>query len=451
MSLPEAFIVEMETVLGKNGTECLCRALEEEAPVSVRCHPRKPAKRPEGRPVPWCAEGLYLDRRPSFTLDPFFQGGAYYVQEAGSMLLEQVFRQAVGEAPEGLTVLDLCAAPGGKTTHLSALAGPGTLVVANEVIRSRTAVLKENVRKWGLGNVAVTRSDPAGFSRLPGFFDVVVADAPCSGEGMFRKTPAAREEWSLSHVALCAARQQRILADAWEALRPGGTLIYSTCTFNRAENEDQLRWLAREYGAAPVEVTADPAWGVEVTETEGIRGFRCWPHRTRSEGFFIAAVRKPGEEAPRKGRGGRPVLLPVSKAGREAVSPWLRQPDRMALFDREGTVYACEALFAARLEALAARLDTVHFGTEVGQFFHGRLKPAHGLALSCGLAPGAVPSVNLPLEEALDYLRKKEVPAARFREGFNLAAYEGLPLGFVKRIGVRCNNLYPKESRIFNL
>ena len=243
LPLPELFRSRTTESLGTSEAERLFAALDNgESPVSIRFNPYKIGSQPEGRQVPWCRYGYYLDERPQFTLDPAFHGGAYYVQEASSMFLEAIFRQ-IFEPDAAPRILDLCAAPGGKTTLLSTLAGAEGLVVANEVIRQRASVLAANAVKWGIGNIVVTNNDPAHFAPFEHYFDLIAVDAPCSGEGMFRKDPAARTEWSEQGVKLCAARQRRILSDIWGSLRPGGILIYSTCTFNAAENEENIAWL----------------------------------------------------------------------------------------------------------------------------------------------------------------------------------------------------------------
>lgn len=290
---PAEFINDLRDSLGLERTERLLAALSAEPEVSVRVNPDKlslMALREHfgalaGDPVTWAAEeAFYLTERPSFTLDPLFHAGAYYVQEASSMYVGALFDRAAAmltDAPEGATgrasglrVLDLCAAPGGKTTQLLSHLDDTSLLVANEVVPARATILAENVARWGRSNVAVTQSDPAAFGALRSFFDIAVVDAPCSGEGMFRKDERAVAEWSPANVGLCAARQRRILADFWPSLRPGGFLIYSTCTFNRQEDEDNVDWIVRELGA----------------ECLAMRHF--YPGEDRGEGFFAALLHK---------------------------------------------------------------------------------------------------------------------------------------------------------------
>ena len=283
---PPEFVNGLTERLGAGRAEKVLSALACEPAVSVRVNPFKmtlAALRDHfgplaGDPVGWAPEeGFYLKDRPSFTFDPLFHAGAYYVQEASSMYVGSLFEQAVREMGRcsGLRVLDLCAAPGGKTTQLLSHLEPSSLLVANEVVPARATVLAENVARWGCSNVAVTSSDPAAFTALKDFFDFVLVDAPCSGEGMFRKDPRAVAEWSPDTVRLCAARQRRILADVWPSLRPGGFLVYSTCTFNPFENEENVDWLCSTFDAACLSQ----------------RHF--YPGEERGEGFFAALVHKP--------------------------------------------------------------------------------------------------------------------------------------------------------------
>ena len=282
---PAEFINDLRESLGAVRAERVLAALSARPEVSVRVNPFKLTLEGlrahfgtlAGDPVPWASEeAFYLLDRPSFTLDPLFHAGAYYVQEASSMYVGVLFERALGVLGRrtGVRVLDLCAAPGGKTTQLLSHLDDTSLLVANEVMASRATVLSDNVARWGCSNVAVTSSDPAAFASLSGFFHVVVVDAPCSGEGMFRKDDRAVAEWSPATVNLCAARQRRILADVWPALSPGGLLIYSTCTFNRREDEDNVAWICHELGA------------------ECLEQRHFYPGEERGEGFFSALVRK---------------------------------------------------------------------------------------------------------------------------------------------------------------
>lgn len=465
MELPRTFVERILRDLGTTEGEALCRALDGEACVSIRVNPAKaeglrgeqPARVSEVLPmltaagrVPWCADGFLLAGRPSFTFDSDFHAGAYYVQEAASQFVGCLLQ---GGPTSGARILDLCAAPGGKTTLYASLVGRGGLVVANEIDRRRASVLADNVRKWGTGNVVVTTCEPHAVCDCEAWFDVVAVDAPCSGEGMFRKDPAARGEWSENNVRQCAARQDDILREAWRALRPGGTLIYSTCTFNRDEDEGSLErmlaWAGDEV-AAPYPVDVDPAWGIVEGEVGPFRTFRFFPHRTVGEGFFAAVARKapdaPGRQRLPKGR--RSMVAPADRASAGELRRWVREPDRMVFGTVAGTGYAWYGEQAEAVKTLSEALPVICSGVALGQLFKGRLKPDPALAFFDGLERGAVPVAGLDDEQALRYLRRQEVAAGALAEGVNLVTARGRALGFAKRIGARVNNMYPNSLRI---
>ena len=465
MELPRTFVERILRDLGTTEGEALCRALDGEACVSIRVNPAKaeglrgeqPARVSEVLPmltaagrVPWCADGFLLAGRPSFTFDSDFHAGAYYVQEAASQFVGCLLQ---GGPTSGARILDLCAAPGGKTTLYASLVGRGGLVVANEIDRRRASVLADNVRKWGTGNVVVTTCEPHAVCDCEAWFDVGAVDAPCSGEGMFRKDPAARGEWSENNVRQCAARQDNILREAWRALRPGGTLIYSTCTFNRDEDEGSLErmlaWAGDEV-AAPYPVDVDPAWGIVEGEVGPFRTFRFFPHRTVGEGFFAAVARKapdaPGRQRLPKGR--RSMVAPADRASAGELRRWVREPDRMVFGTVAGTGYAWYGEQAEAVKTLSEALPVICSGVALGQLFKGRLKPDPALAFFDGLERGAVPVAGLDDEQALRYLRRQEVAAGALAEGVNLVTARGRALGFAKRIGARVNNMYPNSLRI---
>ena len=270
MQIKESFRKYLEEAIGCDKALVAFSAFEEAAKVSVRINPYKQGKEFTGKSIPWNQYGRILEERPKFTLDPHFHGGAYYVQDSSSMFVGHVFRRLMDRircsASGTIRVLDLCAAPGGKTTDLAAslrdVFGDGFILVSNEVMKQRAGILADNVALWGDPNVVVTSDDPRSFASLPGFFDVVVTDVPCSGEGMFRKDEEAQKQWSEDNVALCQARQKRIIADMWPCLKPGGILIYSTCTFNRLENDDNVEWIAEELGAEVLKPITEDIPGV---------------------------------------------------------------------------------------------------------------------------------------------------------------------------------------------
>lgn len=463
--LPRDFVRRVVRDLGAAEAESLCRSLDGEACACVRVNPSKAEglsgvspervsavlpKLEAAARIPWSAEGFLLRGRPSFTFDSDFHAGAYYVQEAASQFVGHLLGPSLCA---GMRVLDLCAAPGGKTTLYATLVGREGLVVANEIDRRRASVLADNVRKWGMGNVAVTACDPRTVCGFESWFDVVAVDAPCSGEGMFRKDPAARGEWSEHNVRQCAARQDEILREAWRALRPGGVLLYSTCTFNRDENEGSLErmlaWAGPEAAAAELPEVAG-AWGVESGSVGVFRTFRFYPHRTVGEGFFAAVARKSPEASgrPRVPKGHRPKVTPADRTTVGELRRWLADPDRM-LFGMVGdTCYAWYGAQAEAVKRLSEALPVICSGVALGQVFKGRLRPDPSLAFFDGLRREAVPVAEVDEAMALRYLRRQDVAAPGFAEGLNLVTARGRSLGFAKRIGTRVNNMYPNSLRI---
>ncbi len=458
-TLPEQFTEAVRRDL-PDEAGALLASLDGDSPVSIRFNPYKLGAKPEGSGVPWNRYGFYLDERPQFTIDPLFHAGIYYVQEASSMFVEELVRQwAKGETEDeadvsslGLRALDMCAAPGGKATLLSTLVGIEGLVVANEPVKQRATVLSENAVKWGLGNMAVTCNDPSHFAQFEGYFDVVLVDAPCSGEGMFRKTPEARGEWSPDNVNLCAARQRKILADAWKALRPGGLLIYSTCTFNRKENEDNVAWMKEEFECEGLNYSPDGLWGIATTDTGGVTSYRFFPHRLRGEGFFASAMVKTSNDRRRK------TIVPrkspfadVSKSEAAELSRWVAQPEYMTFRKVGDNIYGYYKASFPQIKEISESLNVIYSGVCMGQIFKGALRPDHALALFHDLNPEATSAAELDLLQALNYLRRGEVEASGLEQGFNNIRYEGASIGWAKRIDNRVNNLYPKELRIQNL
>lgn len=451
MKLPEAFVTRTRALLGDDDYAAFEAALQREPLTSLRFNPGKniinalssPVRL---RPVPWASEGYYADERPTFTFDPLFHAGCYYVQEASSMFVEQVFRRYVDRP---VVVLDLCAAPGGKSTHIRSLLPEGSLLVSNEVMRSRIGVLAENLVKWGHPDVVVTHADPADFTSLKSVFDVILTDVPCSGEGMFRKDAVAVDEWSTDNVALCWQRQRRILTDVWPSLKPGGLIIYSTCTYNICEDEDNVAWLRDTFGAEPLTVPFSPSWGITGDLSgRGLPVCRFLPHRTDGEGFFLAALRKPREDdepAPlcrKKERKGKTPAVPVG------CRAWLREPDAWEWACDGEQVTAVARPWKELVGLLRQHLRVISAGVRVGEVRGKDLIPSHALAMSTVRAD-AFPVCELDYGQAVAYLRKEalRLPSDAPR-GYVLVAYRGVPLGFVKSLGSRANNLYPADWRI---
>ncbi len=458
------FIELLNVAVGKEAAS-LIDALDGEPPVSIRWNPYKTAGAPDSvtgilarnpgtvveisacESVAWSKYGRYLAERPSFTLDPWFHAGKYYVQEASSMFVEHIFR-SVGS--EGWRILDLCAAPGGKATLYSTLTGLGGIVVANEVVRGRAGILADNIRKWGLGNVVVTNNDPAHFASLREWFDLVAVDAPCSGEGMFRKNPEACTQWSADNVRLCTARQRRILAEAWETLRPGGILIYSTCTFNRLEDEENIVWLAENFDCGDAGIEVPPRWNIMETEASGLRCFRFLPGRVKGEGFFACAVRKGGQKGrPVNPKPRKQLFTDLPKQSLSELRRWVGQPEFMRFAAIGDNIYGYYDDTYQGIKTISESLNAIHSGICMGQMFGGRLKPDHSLAMFHDLAAGNLPTAELPLQDAIKFLQKETIAdPSPLAEGLNIITFREAPLGWAKRIGHRINNLYPHTLAI---
>lgn len=419
------------------------QALDFQARVSVRLNKQKYRSAPNLAPVPWANQACFLEERPVFALDPLWHAGAYYVQEASSMFLEQAFQQVEIEGPK--MVLDLCAAPGGKSTHLNSLIKDDDLLVSNEVIRSRVPILIENLTKWGHSNFVVSNSDAKQFGELGALFDVLVIDAPCSGEGLFRRDPEAANEWSPENAKLCSVRQRRILAESWPALKQGGYLIYSTCTFNPAENEENLDWLRSQGGFESVRIPLQDEWNIDELEHNGIYGYRFLPHKVKGEGFFISVLKKTEETTavrfPKKfkTRLQRPASLP---------NGWIQTPENKIFFQHNDQLKFMPAAWEREILLLFEKLNLVKGGTHFGTLKKKDILPEHELAMLNERAPEAFELVELTQEDALKYLARDNFQLQLSGKNWQLAAFSETPLGFVKNLGTRFNNYYPKEWRL---
>ncbi len=419
---------------------------------------------PDSR-VPWSSHGYYLTERPSFTFDPLFHAGCYYVQEASSMFLEDAMKQVVDlSAP--LKVLDLCAAPGGKSTLIQSIISSDSLLVSNDVIKSRASILEENMIKWGGANVIVTNNDPKDFSRLESFFDVMVIDAPCSGSGLFRRDEGAIDEWSDQNVSLCSQRQQRILADVLPALKEDGIIIYSTCSYSKAEDEEILDWFCTEFSMDSLRLNVLPEWNIveTVSENKSAYGYRFWPDKLRGEGFFIACLqKKEGAEFSYKSSK-KSILEKLTKAEEAIVRPWLNETYQLKLLKQGDSIFAIPFSLDLPIEAImVAKLYVRQVGVRVGKIMGKDLVPDHALALSTIINPALV-AVSLNHDQAIQYLRREEVKNLNvasedssvagedtshgMKPGWTLVEYEGMKIGWIKVLQNRINNYYPKELRI---
>ena len=454
MEIKDTFIRYMEEAIGRENALVAFSAFDEPASTAVRYNPFKNCRRMEGREVAWCADGCILPQRPVFTLDPVFHAGAYYVQDSSSMFVGHAFRKILEgvDMPKDrpLRVLDLCAAPGGKTTDMAAslraAAGEGFMLVANEVMKARVGILADNVALWGDPNVVVTSDDPAAFSALPGFFDIIVTDVPCSGEGMFRKDEEALQQWSEDNVALCEARQRRILADVWPSLKEGGVLVYSTCTFNRMENDGNAGWIASELGAVVLtsEDMLGPLPGVLKTEM----GYSLVPGHVDGEGQYCAVLRKESgvsfsDSQVRSRKTHKPQKQTVVPQGLQGL---LNVPVTFRV--KGDMITAVPENISHSVAVVDEALHVVAAGCAVGTVKGKDLVPDADLALSLILSDDAFPSVEVDRQTALAYLHRDAVTFADAPKGYLLVRHEGLALGFVKNLGNRCNSLHPQSRRI---
>jgi len=340
-----------------------------------------------------------------------------------------------------LKVLDLSAAPGGKSTHIQSLISKESLLVSNDVIRSRANVLKDNIIKWGCNNVIVTNNDPRDFTRLENYFDVIVVDAPCSGSGLFRRDEEAIGEWSENNVQLCSHRQQRILADIWPALKKGGILIYSTCSYSKEEDEEIVEWMNDELIINNEELIIEKDWGITKTDY----AYRFWPDKVKGEGFFIACLRKLDGEDGSYFKTKNKIEL-VSQKEKVKIQDWVKQGG-FEFVKHENTVYAWPENLVADFNILLTNLRVIYSGTLVGELIRDKIIPDHALAMST-LINENIPKLELNYQQAIEYLQKKDLKIGVKNTGWQLVAYKDYPLGWINVLPNRINNYYPKELRI---
>lgn len=446
MDIPQ----ELLSLLRSYGTpafDMLEEALRTPPTVAVRYNSaRGLAPAPGADIVPWCPQGCYLQERPAFTFMPRLHQGAFYVQDASSMFLWHVLTH-ITRPDTPLRYLDACAAPGGKTTAALDILPQGSLVVANEYVPARASILEENLTKWGRPAV-VTRGDTAAFSTRTGAFDIIAADVPCSGEGMMRKDEEAVGQWSASLVDQCVARQRQIVDTLWPALAPGGHFIYSTCTFNRLENEEMIRYITDRYGAQPVDIPCDPAWGIAPGIDTDAPCYRFIPGATRGEGLFMAVLRKPDDADDNE----------VRHATRPRRDKDNRRPKTSASMPDEVRRWVDARTFDVSPQGVVSGVMPTAFPDfylqptlEIGTIKGRDIIPSQALALSTALNKDAFRCVDMPLSQAIAYLRCEapELPEGT-PTGIVLLTYRGLPLGFAKNIGRRANNLYPRRWRILS-
>jgi 16S rRNA C967 or C1407 C5-methylase (RsmB/RsmF family)/NOL1/NOP2/fmu family ribosome biogenesis protein len=464
--LPEQFIASLKNVAGFD-EQAFSRVHHSGRQVtSVRFNPLK-CRDIEGRnisgkeyadlkiksKIPWTEHGYYLAERPSFFLDPLWHAGVYYVQDASSMCLEFILKE-IGDLSRPLRILDLCAAPGGKSTLVAGLISDHSLLVSNEVIRSRTSVLEENMIKWGAPHIVIAQNDAADFGNMQEYFDIILADVPCSGSGLFRKDPEAANEWSPEQVQICSRRQRRILADVMPSLKENGILIYSTCSFSPEENEQICDYLMQEFPLESIPVPFNPEWNIveSISAIRQAKGYRFYPDKLDGEGFFISCFRNKGRLGKKASGAGKNFKkrssYPVLSAGQKKImAPWIRDKEEMIFFLQEGRVIALPAFMATDREYLCQKVKVMSSGISCGKIIREQLIPDHALAMSLIMQEN-IAVAELTLDDALRYLRKEDITLPNAVQGWLLTAYQGYPLGWMKGVQGRVNNYYPVNWRI---
>ena len=467
MLLPKAFEDYTRQLMGDARYQRYLDGLALPPSTSIRLNPFKVKDAidgavnevvPDGNttPVPWCRLGHYLPTRPTFTSDPLLHAGLYYVQESSSMFVCEAVRQLIDEP---VLMLDLCAAPGGKSTALRSVLPEGSLLVSNEPVKLRASILSENVQKFGHPDMVVTNNYPKDFQKAGMQFDAILADVPCSGEGMFRKDANAISEWSPENVDHCWRLQRSIVEDIWPCLRPGGWLIYSTCTLNAHEDEENVAWIAETLGADVIPLKTDAEWHITGALTGHLPVYRFSPGITPGEGLFMAVLRKHGHSEAvnwQSDKGNGNSNGKQRKRNKPQAQPAAKGPSYDGWLDGDFEIIANKDRYVAvpkrwqpLYDTMKAKLHVIHAGVELGTTKGKDLIPSPSLALSIRLKEGAFPMAELPQTEAISYLRREAIQLdAGQPKGFTLVTYKGHPLGYVKNIGNRANNLYPQEWRI---
>lgn len=446
MILPAALFQSLEGIPGFNRDSFVATHHISTPVTSIRLNPEKKLALQESwqiTEVPWCPQGRYLATRPSFTQDPLLHGGAYYVQEASSMFIWHILSQLF-KRTDPLQIVDVCAAPGGKSTLLASYFQEA-LLVANEVIKTRAGILVENLVKWGSPNTVVTNNDPTHFKQLPGFFDLMLVDAPCSGSGLFRKDPAAIDEWSEEAVMLCSRRQQRILADVLPTLKEGGILLYATCSYSVEEDEVITKWLMEEMQMEAVPISVPEVWGIVAADIPG--AFRFFPNRLAGEGFYISVLRK--QQAVQEEYYRENALLQPNKNSAQLFREKFHLSENTSLFLQGNLVRSIPSVHWKAVQQLAAALYIKKAGVELGEEKGKDIIPSHEWAMQYGLKEGW-PVIHLNLSEALAYLGRQSL-TLEASNGWNLVSYQGCMLGWVKIIQHRLNNYYPTHWRILKI
>lgn len=459
--IPKDFLETSVSIFGRESEEFLA-SLDSEPSLGIHINAEKMQKTGVVIPdnaerVEWTSNGFYLKSRPRFTFDPFLHAGAYYVEEPSSMFVEK----ALNYIQKDIRIdraLDLCAAPGGKSIMIRN-SMKGGLLVSNEPLSKRAAVLTENLAKWGNPDIIVTSDFPEAFDGLAGFFDLIATDVPCSGEGMFRKDETARSEWSKANVENCVQRQRDILRTIWPTLRKGGYIIYSTCTFNRREDEENVLFIANELGAEIINLETDADWHIcGDTTGRNLPVYHFFPHKTRGEGFFLALLKKTSDTPPAENRKSKKKKPETVSA--DGFAEWINCKENFDFHKSKDGITALRKAFADDYAAISEKLNVICAGVRVctekpAKFSNSARKPkpqfvpAPGLALSSYLNRKAFPDISLNYSDAIKFLRGESIPPTVYApRGWVTVSYRNLPLGFANNVGSRLNNSYPPAWRI---
>jgi 16S rRNA C967 or C1407 C5-methylase (RsmB/RsmF family)/NOL1/NOP2/fmu family ribosome biogenesis protein len=449
LQLPSQFINSISCCQGFD-EQLFIEAHQTNSPTSIRINPFKKTELnfKLDNPVLWNDKGFYLNERPNFTYDILFQAGCYYVQEAGSMFIEHALKSCLN-FNDSLLAFDVCASPGGKSTLLNSLLNNQSALIANEILKQRADVLAQNLSKWGTSNVVVTNNDPSTFSEMENVFDVILVDAPCSGSGLFRKQHDAVEEWSLDNVNLCSQRQKRILSDVIGSLKQGGTLVYSTCSYSKQENEDIADWLLTEFKLESVQIPIEKMWGIVETKSEIHQGFgyRFYPDKTKSEGFFCAVFKKPSAlDSHRQIKKNKTeTFSPIKPKEKELFENWINNLEEHTIIKFKDDYLLTNQIVLDFINKYP-RLYLKKVGTTIGSLIKNDVIPDHDLAMSIHKS-NRIQSIECSQEQSIQFL-KKELQTIDGDKGWNLMVCNKFGIGWIKQLGNRLNNYLPNEYRI---
>jgi len=436
LALPPAFKARMQVQLGGEA-ESFEHSLASDAPVSIRYNPYKTSEPFINDSVVWCPDATYLNERPIFTLDPLFHEGAYYVQEASSMFIGFALKQLI-DFNQDLIAIDLCAAPGGKSTHILSLLNAGSTLFSNELISNRNSILRENITKWGCANTIVTQANATDYVQSGLLADIILVDAPCSGEGMFRKDKNAISEWSEENVNNCSIRQTEIVDAIKNCLREDGILVYSTCTYNEQENDAIIDHLLNSNEFEKIKLHDLPD-GIVVTKN----GYQFYPHKIKGEGFYCSILKYIGEsKADPKFSSIKPAMN-----YKKYLNEYLSDAKEFIPYEHKGELYAFPTNTWLNFQKIKNKINIRQAGLHLGTIKGDLLIPSHDVALSIH-CNSSIKHIELSKEQALHYLKGETIQVNSDYKGWCLATYQQLPLGWMKLIQGRMNNYYPKSSRI---